>query len=88
MAAAVPTVGNIGSDIEMAAGDFFQWVTQSVNAVTGFVVQEANGLYHFLATVGNLVYDVLLDCIGALAMMWVAHLILKLRSPEKLARAA
>jgi VanZ family protein len=32
--------------------------------------------------------DVLLDCIGAFTMMCIVHLFLKVRAPEKLARAA
>lgn len=60
-----PALESIGSDIAVAAGDFFHWVKGIVDDVDSFVVQEAEGLYHFLATIGGKVYDVLLDCIGA-----------------------
>lgn len=54
-----------GSDLKVAAGDFFRWLKDAWDKVTGFVVQEAEGLYHFLAKIGDKVYDVLLDCIDA-----------------------
>lgn len=59
------TFQSISSDIDMAAGDFFEWIKQSYDKVEHFVVQEAEGLYHFLATIADKVYDVLLDCTEA-----------------------
>ena len=58
---------SIGSDFEVAAGDFFRWVTGIVDDVDSFVVHEADGLYHFAATIAGKVYDVLLDCFDAVA---------------------
>ena len=60
-----PVLESIGSDIEVAAGDFFHWVKGIVDDVDSFVVQETEGLYHFFATIGGKIYDVLLDCIDA-----------------------
>jgi len=54
-----------GSAIRMAAGDFFRWVKDAFDDVEHFVVQEAEGAYHFLARIGNAVYDVLLDTVAA-----------------------
>lgn len=56
---------SIGSAIEVASGDFYRWLQQAFDDVEGFVVQEANGFYHFLATIAGEVYDVLLDCADA-----------------------
>ena len=58
-------LGSIESDIEVAAGDFFQWIKDAYDDVASFIVQEEEGIYHFLVTIGNDVYDVLLDCISA-----------------------
>jgi hypothetical protein len=60
-------LGSIDSDIEVAAGDFFQWIKDAYADVDSFLVREEEGLYHFLVTIGNDVYDVLLDCISAVA---------------------
>jgi VanZ family protein len=59
-------------------------------AMIGTAIVASADEYHqsFLPNRTSSPRDVLLDCIGALVMMWLAHLILKLRSPEKLARAA
>lgn len=54
-----------GSALEVAAGDFFRWVAHALDDVEHFVVQEAEGVYHFLATVAGKAYDVLLDCVSA-----------------------
>jgi hypothetical protein len=56
---------DLGSVIEVAAGDFFDWLASIFDDVESFVVQEVNGLYHFLATIAGEVYDVLLDCVAA-----------------------
>jgi hypothetical protein len=72
-AMAAPAAGDsaisagIGSAIEIAAGDFFRWVQQVFDDVESFVVQEEEGLYHFLATIAGQVYDVALDCLTAVA---------------------
>lgn len=52
----------IAADFEVAAGDLFHWLADSFDQVESFVVQEVDGLYHFLATLGGKVYDALLDC--------------------------
>jgi VanZ family protein len=59
-------------------------------AMIGTAIVASADEYHqsFLPNRTSSPRDVLLDCIGALVMMWVAHLILKLKSPGKLARAA
>jgi hypothetical protein len=64
-AGASPALGSIDSDIEVAAGDFFRWARKAYDDVDSFVVQEAEGFYHFFATIGGKVYDALLDCIDA-----------------------
>jgi hypothetical protein len=65
MAVDAQALGDIGSSIAMAAGDFFHWVKRIYDDVESFVVQEAEGVYHFLATIAGQVYDVLLDCTQA-----------------------
>ena len=66
------------------------FIRVEILAMIGTAIVASADEYHqsFLPNRTSSPRDVLLDCIGALAMMWVAHLILKLRSPEKLARAA
>ncbi|MFL5805626.1 MAG: hypothetical protein ACJ8CR_28295, partial [Roseiflexaceae bacterium] len=66
-AGASPALESVGSDIEVAAGDLFGWLKHAFDEVESFVVQEAEGLYHFLATIGGIVYDALLDCVDAVA---------------------
>jgi hypothetical protein len=63
MAAALP--GDVGSDIQVAAGDFFAWLKHAFEEVESFIVQEAEGIYHFFAKIGGEIYDVLLDCVSA-----------------------
>lgn len=63
LAAAAPE--DLGSAIEVAAGDFWNWVQSIFDDIESFVVREVNGLYHFLATIAGEVYDVLLDCVDA-----------------------
>ncbi|MEV2268379.1 hypothetical protein [Nonomuraea africana] len=55
----------IGSDIAVAMGDFFSWLKHCFEDVEKFVVQEVEGIYHFVATIAGEVYDVLLDCVAA-----------------------
>ncbi len=54
-----------GGDIAVAAGDLFRWLGQAATDVAGFVVQEAEGLYHFVVTIAGQAYRVLLDCYDA-----------------------
>jgi hypothetical protein len=56
---------DLGSDIAVAAGDLFRWLGQAAADVAGFVVQEAEGLYHFVVTIAGQVYRALLDCYDA-----------------------
>jgi len=58
-------LGSIGSTIAVDAGDFFRWLEDAFKDVLGFVVQEAEGLYHLLVKIGDEVYDTLLDCVSA-----------------------
>ncbi|MEV4891130.1 hypothetical protein AB0K48_17235 [Nonomuraea sp. NPDC055795] len=53
------------SAISVAMGDFFSWLKGCYDDVVSFVVREAEGVYHFLATIAGEVYDVLLDCVDA-----------------------
>ncbi|MFI6900945.1 hypothetical protein ACIBKY_06780 [Nonomuraea sp. NPDC050394] len=53
------------SAISVAMGDFFSWLKDCFDDVVSFVVREAEGVYHFLATIAGEVYDVLLDCVDA-----------------------
>jgi hypothetical protein len=55
------------SDIQVAAGDFFRWIKQGVAEIESFTVQAAEGLYHFVARIAGKAYDVLLDCMAAVA---------------------
>jgi len=55
-----------GSDpIAVAAEDFFLWVKHIVHEIESFTVKAVEGVYHFLATIGGEIYDVLLDCISS-----------------------
>ena len=56
---------DLGSSIAVAAGDFFRWLGQAATDVEDFVVQEAEGLYHFVATIAGQAYHALLDCYDA-----------------------
>jgi hypothetical protein len=56
---------DLGGDIAVAAGDLFRWLGQAATDVAGFVVQEAQGLYHFVVTIGGQAYRALLDCYDA-----------------------
>jgi hypothetical protein len=56
---------DVGMDFAIAAGDFFNWLKNAFRDVDSFIVQEAEGVYHFLATIAGKVYDVLLDCVSA-----------------------
>jgi len=53
------------SKIKAAAGDFFRWAKGIVDKVEYSIEQGAEGLYHFVATIGEDVYDVVLDCVSA-----------------------
>lgn len=55
--------GDLG--IAVAAGDFFRWLGQAATDVETFVVHEAEGLYHFVATIAGQAYHALLDCYDA-----------------------
>jgi hypothetical protein len=56
---------DIGSSIAVAAGDLFRWLGQAATDVEDFVIQEAEGLYHFVATIAGQAYHALLDCYDA-----------------------
>jgi hypothetical protein len=58
---------DIGADIELAAGDAFRWFKNALDDVESFTVQQTEGVYYFLATVGGKVYAVALDCFEAVA---------------------
>lgn len=59
-------IGSVGSSsIKVAAGDFFRWAKGIVDDVEYSIEQGAEGLYHFVATIANDVYDVVLDCVSA-----------------------
>jgi hypothetical protein len=58
---------SIAADIKIAAGDFFSWIKKVVHDIDSFVVHEAEGVYHFFATIAGKIYDVLLDCFDAVA---------------------
>ncbi|MBL8175809.1 MAG: hypothetical protein JNK48_14130 [Bryobacterales bacterium] len=54
-----------GNPIAVAAEDFFMWVKHIVHEIESFTVKAVEGVYHFFATIGGEIYDVLLDCIGS-----------------------
>lgn len=56
---------DLGTGIAVAAGDFFRWLRQAATGGESFVVQEAQGLYHFVATIAGEAYHALLDCYDA-----------------------
>src|SRR5262249_39226854 len=56
---------DLGGDIAVAAGDLFRWLGQAATDVAGFVVHEAEGLYHFVVTIAGQAYRALLDCYDA-----------------------
>jgi hypothetical protein len=55
------------SGIQVAAGDFFRWIKQGFAEIESFTVQAVDGVYHFFAKIAGEVYDVLLDCLAAVA---------------------
>jgi VanZ family protein len=61
-----------------------------IMAMIGTAIVASADEYHqsFLPNRTSSPRDVLLDCVGALVMMWAVHVFLKLRAPERLARAA
>ena len=63
--AAQPIRLNILDTIMIDAGDLFQYLKSAWDVVKSFVVQEAEGFYHFLATIDNKVYNAVLDSISA-----------------------
>ena len=54
-----------GDSISIAAGDLFNYLKSAWEDVESFAVQEAEGLYHFLAKIGDKVYNAILDCVSA-----------------------
>jgi hypothetical protein len=62
---AVSATESLGTVIEVAAGDLFLWLKQVYDDVEGFVVQEVEGLYHFILKIEDQVYDAVLDCLSA-----------------------
>jgi hypothetical protein len=56
---------DLGSAIETAAGDLWQSLGNAFGDVEGIVVQEVDGLYHFVATIAGQMYDALLDSVDA-----------------------
>ncbi|UOE46242.1 hypothetical protein MTO98_17725 [Mucilaginibacter sp. SMC90] len=62
--AAAAALGS-SSNIIVDAGDFFSWIGHELNVITGFTVKIENGINKFLATIGNAIYEVWLDCKNA-----------------------
>lgn len=58
---------DLTQQIEIAAGDLFNFLQSAWADVSSFVVQQAEGFYHFLATIGGKIYDAILDCVSAVA---------------------
>jgi hypothetical protein len=54
-----------GGGIKVAAGDLFGWIEQEGTNVESFTVQEVQGLWQFVVTIGGQGYQVLLDCYDA-----------------------
>jgi hypothetical protein len=65
-ALALKTVSlDIAQTIAIAAGDLFNFLKSAWADVESFVVQEVEGFYHFCATIGNKIYNAILDCVSA-----------------------
>lgn len=64
LTAAAGPVGDIGSDIEVAAGDMFKWLETAYNDVQNFFVKAAGDIYNFCITIGEDTYSFALDCIN------------------------
>ncbi|PMD35109.1 hypothetical protein L207DRAFT_517206 [Hyaloscypha variabilis F] len=63
--APVHTVGlSLAQQIEVAAGDLFNFLQSAWADVSSFVVQQAGAVYHFLATIGGKIYDAILDSVA------------------------
>jgi hypothetical protein len=56
---------SVGQAIEIGAGDFFNFLKNAWADVENFVVQEAEGFYHFIATIAGKVYSAILDSVSA-----------------------
>jgi hypothetical protein len=58
---------SLAQQIEIGAGDLFNFLQNAWADVSSFVVQQAAGIYHFLATIGGKIYDVILDSVAVVA---------------------
>lgn len=56
---------DLGDSIEIAAGDLFNYLKSAWKDVESFVIQEAEGFYHFCAKIGDKIYNAILDCVSA-----------------------
>jgi hypothetical protein len=63
--AAAAATAELPSAIDVAFGDFFNWLKNAWDAVTNFFVQVADDVYHFFIQLGNALYHLVLDCISA-----------------------
>lgn len=51
--------------IVVAAEDFFRWAKHIIDKIESFTIQLVEGINHFFVTIGDEIYDVLLDCFNA-----------------------
>ncbi|MDQ3929465.1 MAG: hypothetical protein M3328_10000, partial [Chloroflexota bacterium] len=59
-------LGSVGSGIKVEVGDFFLWLKHAFDDVESFTVNEAEGIYHLVAKIGNEIYHVVLDSLAAI----------------------
>jgi hypothetical protein len=59
-------VGDVANSIEVAAGDFFNWLKSVFESVAQAFVQLVGDVYHFFVQIGDAIYHAVLDCIHAI----------------------
>lgn len=66
-------LGDIGDAIRVAIGDLFRWLESGIEAFVKIVEDAAEGLLHFIAKIGEAVYDAVLDTVEAVvgAAQWL-----------------
>lgn len=74
---ASPSVGSLGDDIAIAAGDLFRWLKSGVPSVIQIIKDAVSDAWHFLATIEGNVYRAALDSVDAVigAVEWVFNAI-------------
>ena len=57
-------LGDLGSAISVAAGDFFAWVKHAFDDVVGFTIKVVDDVHHFFVKLGETIYHLVLDTVS------------------------